>query len=413
MKQVQMRRVVITGIGFYSPIGNSIEELKSSFLDMKSGIRYMPEWEHINGLDAKIAGVVAVDDFSEIPRANRRTMDRVAMMAALSLKRAIVQSGLGDEVVKHERTGLSFGSAMGGLETLFDYAANVAGNDGFGRQNATAFLRFMSHTVAANLAVMFGIIGRNIPTSSACTASAQAIGTGYESIKYGMSDVMFVGGSEGLHFVEAGIFDSMGATAVGYNDNPLEASRPFDANRSGLVVAEGAGALVLEEYEHAKARGAIILGEVAGYATGCDGSHITLPSERGMESVMRESLKDAGMSPDDIGYINAHATATPKGDIYESMAVHKVFGENTPISSIKGFTGHMFGAGGAFETIVTLMAINESFLPANRNLVEMDPNCAKLDYLFTHREQDIDAAMNNNFAFGGINTSIIIKKFKE
>ncbi|MDD2829462.1 MAG: beta-ketoacyl synthase N-terminal-like domain-containing protein [Sulfuricurvum sp.] len=408
-----MRRVVITGVGFYSPIGESMVELRQSFEEMKSGIRYMGEWEGANGLEARIAGVVPANDFSEIPRANRRTMDRVAMMCALSLKRAIAQSGLGEEVIQSPRTGLSFGSAMGGLETLFEYAEDVSHNDGFGRQNATAFLRFMSHTVAANLAVMFGIIGRNIPTCSACTASAQAIGAGYESIKYGMSDVMFVGGGEGLHYVEAGIFDSMGATAIGYNDNAEAASRPFDQSRSGLVVAEGSGALVLEEYEHAKARGAIILGEIVGYATGCDGNHITLPSQAGMEQVMRDALRDANMNPDEIGYINAHATATPKGDIFESMAVHNLFGSTTPISSIKGYTGHMFGGGGAFETIVTLMAINESFLPANKNLEEIDPDCAPLDYIQTHRHMQIGAAMNNNFAFGGINTSIILKKFQE
>lgn len=408
-----MRRVVITGVGFYSPIGSSMEELRQSFEEMKSGIRYMGEWESANGLEARIAGVVPVSDFSEIPRANRRTMDRVAMMCALSLKRAIEQSGLSEEIVSSPRSGLSFGSAMGGLETLFDYAEDVSHNDGFGRQNATAFLRFMSHTVAANLAVMFGIVGRNIPTCSACTASAQAIGAGYESIKYGMSDVMLVGGGEGLHYVEAGIFDSMGATAIGYNDNAQDASRPFDTARSGLVVAEGAGALVLEEYEHAKARGAIILGEIVGYATGCDGSHITLPSERGMESVMRDALQDAQIDAAEVGYINAHATATPKGDISESIAVFNVFGEQTPISSIKGYTGHMFGGGGAFETIVSLMAINESFLPANKNLESIDPACAPLDYIRTHRHAEIRYAMNNNFAFGGINTSIVLKKFEE
>lgn len=232
-----MRRVVITGTGFYSPIGSSWEEVRENFERMNSGVRYMPEWNEAHGLGARIAGVVDKNDFSEIPRANRRTMDRVAMMCALSLKRAIEQSGLSEEVVTSARSGISFGSAMGGLETLFSYAEDVSHNNGFGRQNATAFLRFMSHTVSANLAVMFGVIGRNIPTSSACTASSQAIGAGYESIKYGLSDVMFVGGGEGLHYVEAGIFDSMGATAIGYNENAQAASRPFDSERSGLVVS--------------------------------------------------------------------------------------------------------------------------------------------------------------------------------
>lgn len=408
-----MRRVVITGTGFCSPIGSNAKELLHNLENLKSGIVYMNQWDGVKGLEARVAGLVDIDDFSQIPRANRRTMDRVAMMCALSLQDAIKQSGIDQDILSSPRTGISFGSAMGGLDTLFDYASNVSKNEGFGHQNATAFLRFMSHTVAANLAVMFGIIGRNIPTSSACTASSQAIGAGYESIKYGMSDVMLVGGGEGLHYVEAGIFDSMGATDISHNNCPNEASRPFDAQRSGLVVAEGSGALVLEEYEYAKARGAIILGEIAGYSTTCDGSHITLPSERGMEAVIRNALSDAKMNPEDIGYINAHATATPKGDIYESIAVSNIFGKNTPISSIKGYTGHMFGGGGAFETVVSLTSLNNSFLPANKNLVTLDSNCAPLDYLFSHREKSIKAVMNNNFAFGGINTSIIIKKFEK
>ena len=404
-----MKRVVITGIGFCSPIGNTFKELQDNFEKMKSGIRYMHEWDDVNGLESRIAGVVDKDDFKEIPRNYRRTMDRVSMMSAISLQEAIAQSGLSKEQISDIRTGLSFGSAMGGLETLFSYAKNVGDNDGFGHQNATSFLRFMSHTVGANLAVMFGITGRNIPTSSACTASSQAIGAGYESIKYGMSDVMLVGGSEGLHYVEAGIFDSMAATAIGKNNTPEEASRPFDGERNGLVVSEGAGALVLEEYEHAKRRGAIILGEIAGYATGCDGNHITLPSERGMEDVMRNALNDARIDSEMIDYINAHATATPKGDIYESIATHKVFGNKTPISSIKGYTGHMFGGGGAFETIASLFMMQNSILIANKNLDKLDKECADLDYLYSHRERNIQYIMNNNFAFGGINTSIILK----
>jgi len=407
-----MRRVVITGVGLNSPLGNSYDKLYESLRDSKCGISYVKEWDEIANLNTKVAGVVKDLDFKAIPRKFRRSMGRVAQLSAISTSQAIADAGLTQEQLSSKRCGLAFGSTMGGNETMFEYVPEVKQNMSFRGQNSMAFLKMMSHTVAANLAQMFEIKGRNIPTCSACTSSSQAIGAGYESVKYGMSDIMICGGSEEHHYLSAGVFDVMGAATSKYNDTPEQSSRPFDKSRDGLVVSEGSGALVLEELEHALARGAKIYGEVIGYATSCDGSHITTPSKEGMEHVMRSSLEDANIEPNVVEYINAHATATARGDIAESHATHAVFGSQTPVSSTKGHMGHLLGGCGAVESIICLITLNKSFLPRTLNFKNLDEECASINVLGENIEKESDIVMSNNFAFGGINTSLIFKKFK-
>ena len=407
-----MRRVVITGVGLNSPLGNSYDKLYESLRDSKCGISYVKEWDEIANLNTKVAGVVKDLDFKAIPRKFRRSMGRVAQLSAISTSQAIADAGLTQEQLSSKRCGLAFGSTMGGNETMFEYVPEVKQNMSFRGQNSMAFLKMMSHTVAANLAQMFEIKGRNIPTCSACTSSSQAIGAGYESVKYGMSDIMICGGSEEHHYLSAGVFDVMGAATSKYNDTPEQSSRPFDKSRDGLVVSEGSGALVLEELEHALARGAKIYGEIIGYATSCDGSHITTPSKEGMEHVMRSSLEDANIEPNVVEYINAHATATARGDIAESHATHAVFGSQTPVSSTKGHMGHLLGGCGAVESIICLITLNKSFLPRTLNFKNLDEECASINVLGENIEKESDIVMSNNFAFGGINTSLIFKKFK-
>jgi len=407
-----MRRVVITGVGLNSPLGNSYEELYESLKNSKCGIEYIKEWDEIANLNTKVAGIVKGLDFKAIPRKFRRSMGRVAQLSAISTSQAIEDSGLSQEELSSKRCGLAFGSTMGGNETMFEYVPEVKENMSFRGQNSMAFLKMMSHTVAANLAQMFEIKGRNIPTCSACTSSSQAVGAGYESVKYGMSDIMICGGSEEHHYLSAGVFDVMSAATSKYNDTPETSSRPFDESRDGLVVSEGSGALVLEELEHALARGAKIYAEVIGYATSCDGSHITTPSKEGMEHVMRSSLEDADIEPEVIEYVNAHATATARGDIAESHATHAVFGSNTPVSSTKGHMGHLLGGCGAVESIICLITLNKSFLPKTLNFKTLDPECAPINVLGENVEKENSVVMSNNFAFGGINTSLIFKKFE-
>ena len=274
-----------------------------------------------------------------------------------------------------------------------------------------AYIKIMSHTCAANLAQFYGIRGRVITTCSACVSAAQAIGYGYEAIKHGVMDAMVCGGAEELHFMHAGVFDIMYATSTKYNEHPENAPRPFDKKRDGLVVAEGAGTLILENYDQAKARGAPILAELIGFGTNCDGTHVTSPSVEGMAGAMRLALEDAKLPSDRVNYINAHATATSVGDIAESRATMEVFGDGTPVSSTKGFTGHTLGACGAIEIAFAITMMQQGYLAPNRNLEDPDPDCAPLNYIHgAPRSAQPEIIMSNNFAFGGINTSLIIKK---
>ncbi|WOE69616.1 beta-ketoacyl-[acyl-carrier-protein] synthase family protein [Hydrogenimonas thermophila] len=412
MKTIETRRVVITGVGLNSPLGNSYDELFESLKNSKCGIEYIPEWENVKSLGTKIAGRVKNIDLKQIPRKYRRSMDRVAQLCAISTTNALEDANLPPEIRTSKRCGLSFGSTMGGNETMFQYIPEVKENMSFRGQNSMGFLKIMSHTVSANIAQMFSIKGRNIPTCSACTSSSQAIGAGYESIKYGLSDVMICGGGEEHHYLSAGVFDIMGAATTKHNHEPEVASRPFDESRDGLVVSEGSGAIVLESLDHALARGAKIYGEIIGYATSCDGEHITTPSQNGMKQVMETALEDANIVPSDVEYINAHATATQKGDIAESHATYSVFSDKPFVSSTKGHMGHLLGGCGVVETIICLIALNESLLPQTLNFKKLDPECAPINILGKNIEKNITIAMNNNFAFGGINTSLIFKKYK-
>jgi 3-oxoacyl-[acyl-carrier-protein] synthase II len=272
----------------------------------------------------------------------------------------------------------------------------------------------MSHTTTANLAGLYGIRGRVISTCAACVSASQAVGAGYEAISVGAQKVMLCGGSEELHWVPAGVFDILFATSHRYNDRPHLSPRPFDVGRDGLVIAEGAGTVVLEELEHAKKRGAHIHAEVLGYGTNCDGSHLTAPSSDGMADAMRLALRDAGLGPQDIQYVNAHATATQIGDVSESHATRAVLGENVPISSTKGFTGHTLGACGTIEVAFCIAMMRDEFLAPTRNLSDLDPECAYLDYVTDEpRHQKVDRVMTNNFAFGGINTSLVLGRYSE
>jgi 3-oxoacyl-[acyl-carrier-protein] synthase II len=270
----------------------------------------------------------------------------------------------------------------------------------------------MSNTCAVNVANFFGIRGRVISTCSACTSASHAIGYGYDAIRSGQVDVMLCGGAEEMHFTHAAIFDILYATSTHYNERPEASPRPFDAARDGLVVAEGAGTLVLESEESARRRGAHVHGEVIGFGTSCDGTHVTMPSAEGMASAMKQALADARLAPGDVDYINAHATATDAGDVAESQATLQVFGDRVPLSSTKGHTGHTLGACGALESAFCLAMMNEGFLVPTRNLDNPDPRCAKLNYVRgeVRSAPNLRIVMNNNFAFGGINTSLVFRR---
>lgn len=403
------RRVVITGLGFASPIGHDLDAARDALTNDLHGIKKMPQWDHVGQLQTKLAGAVENVDLKQWHRKKTRTMGRVSLLSTFASDRAVKQAGLTEAELTSGRTGLAYGSTHGSTQTLEDFAFKMLETSSLKGLPSSSYLKFMSHTCAANLAQFYGIRGRIITTCAACVSASQAIGYAYEAIKHGQQDIMLAGGAEELHFIHAGVFDIMYATSTKFNATPELSPRPFDKDRDGLVVAEGAGTLVLEDYDRAKARGATIHGEILGYGTSCDGTHVTAPSVEGMASAMRLALSDAEMTPEQIDYINAHATATSVGDVCESRATMDVFGDKTPISSTKGFTGHTLGACGAIEASFCLAMIRDGFLAPSRNLETVDSECAALDYVLGDaRDVKLKVAMSNNFAFGGINTSLIL-----
>ena len=406
------RRVVITGIGIASPLGNDLPTAVAALRQGRHGIVQMPEWAEIQGLSTRLAGVAKDVPFDGYPRKKTRSMGRVALLATYATERALADAGIGPDLRSLPDIGLAYGSTHGSSSAQEEFCRTLFTRNGMRGIPSTSYLKIMSNTCVVNLANFFGIQGRVISTCSACTSSSNAIGYGFEAIRAGQLDVMVCGGAEEMHFTHAVVFDILYATSRHFNDRPGESSRPFDEARDGLVVAEGAATLILEEAERAKRRGAHIHGEVIGFGTSCDGQHVTQPSADGMAKAMKNALADAQVAPDQVDYINAHATATDIGDIAESQATLQVFGERVPISSTKGHTGHTLGACGGLESAFCLAMMNGGFLVPTKNLDKPDPRCAPLRYL---RNETVDAknmniVMNNNFAFGGSNATMILTR---
>lgn len=408
-----MKRVVVTGMAGISPIGSSWDEIRSNLENGRTGIKYIEEWDRFKDLNTRLAGPVS--DFVKPDHFGRkvtRSMGRGALMATVVTERALAQAGLLDsEELRDGRCGVSYGSCMGASEATRDFG-NMLLHDNTGGLNANSYLKLMTHTATVNIGVYFGLKGRVYPTTSACTSGSQGIGYAFEAIKYGKQQLMVGGGSEELCATQAAVFDTLYATST-VNDTPHLSPRPFDTARDGLVIGEGAGTFILEELEHAQARGATIYAEIVGFGTNSDGKHVTTPAAETMQRAMELALEDAHLTPQDIGYISAHGTSTEKGDIAESTATEKLFGSNTPISAFKSFTGHTLGACGALEAWTTIEMMNASWFHGSANLDNIDPRCGKLDYLTgAGREIKTDYVMSNNFAFGGINTSLIFKRWK-
>lgn len=402
-------------MGGVCSLGEGWDGVREGLRSGRSGITTIPAWESIEGLRTRLgAPVTTLLDLDHFGRKKLRGMGRVARLAARSAHAALADAGLwGDVRVSDGTLGLAFGSTSGSPPALVAYSR------AFGIERSTKgigpvdYLKLMSHTVAANLAQLFEIRGRVIPTCSACTSGSQAIGAGMEAILLGRQSVMLVGGAEELHEIESSVFDMLLATST-RNDTPERTPRPFDVDRDGLVVGEGAGALVLEELDFARSRGAKIQAEVLGYATSCDGQHLTSPDVAGMRRVIALALDDAGLTPREIDYVNAHATATRLGDQAESVATHAIFGPKTPVSSLKGHMGHTLGACGALEAWCTIAMMNEGWVAPSLNLGRIDPRCAPLDYVTDQpRDVVIRHAMSNNFAFGGVNTSLVFQRWEE
>lgn len=407
------RRVVVTGIGGISALGHDWPSIASSLKAQKNCVVTMAEWDKYDGLNTRLAAPVT--DF-EVPshysRKKIRSMGRVSIMATRASELALMDAELLDDpVVTSGEMGIAYGSSTGSTDPLIAFGDMLKHGDMSG-VTATSYIRMMAHTTAVNVGVFFGLKGRIHTTSSACTSGSQGIGYAYEAIKYGQQTLMLAGGGEELCPTEAVVFDTLFATST-KNATPELTPRPFDANRDGLVIGEGACTLVLEELEHALARGAKIYAEIVGFGTNSDGQHVTQPNSDTMEIAIRLALKDAALTPDAIGYVNAHGTATDRGDVAETHATHAVFGADMPISSLKSYTGHTLGACGALEAWVSIEMMNAGWFAPTLNLDNIDPECAALDYIRGEpRTLDTDYVMSNNFAFGGINTSLIFKRWK-
>ncbi|GIU19235.1 beta-ketoacyl-ACP synthase [Shewanella sp. MBTL60-007] len=407
------RRVVITGVGGISALGHDWPSIAESLKAQKNCVVRMDEWDRFADLHTRLAAPIT--DF-EVPshykRKKIRSMGRVSIMATRASELALIDANLLDDpVVTSGAMGIAYGSSTGSTDPIVAFGDMLKDGDMSG-VTATSYIRMMAHTTAVNVGVFFGLKGRVHTTSSACTSGSQGIGYAYEAIKYGQQDLMLAGGGEELCPTEAVVFDTLFATST-KNDTPAETPRPFDKGRDGLVIGEGACTLVLEELEHAQARGAKIYAEIIGFGTNADGLHVTQPNSETMEVAIRLALKDANISADKIGYVNAHGTATDRGDIAETQATHAVFGAKQPISSLKSYTGHTLGACGALEAWVSIEMMNAGWFAPTLNLAEVDPECGELDYIKDEvRQLETDYVMSNNFAFGGINTSLIFKRFK-
>ncbi len=405
-----MRRVVVTGMGIVSSIGANTEEVLSSLREGKSGISFAPDYaEH--GFRSQVHGMPNVDIASLIDKRQLRFMGDGAAYNYISMQQAIADSGLEETDISNPRTGLIMGSGGPSTKNLFQAHQIVLEKGSPKRMGPFMVTRGMSSTNSACLATPFKIKGINYSITSACSTSAHCIGAATEQIQFGKQDVMFAGGGEELDWTLSCLFDAMGAMSSKYNDTPQTASRAYDATRERFVIAGGGGVVVLEELEHAKARGAKIYAEVTGYAANSDGYDMVAPSGEGGERCMR--LATSTLGDRKVNYINSHGTSTPVGDIGEIEAIRRVFGENQPpVSSTKSLTGHSLGATGVQEAIYCLLMLQNDFMTASANINELDP-ALKPGEIVTERVDNagLDTVLSNSFGFGGTNASLALSRF--
>ena len=407
-----MHRVVVTGIGGVCALGSDWRDIEAGLRAGRNAVRVMTEWDRYEDMGTRLGA--PIPDFA-LPahwtRKQLRSMGRVSQLAVRGSEFALADAGLlGDTAIGDGRMGVACGSSVGSTADISDFAQMLLTGASSGL-NANSYVRMMPHTTAANVSIFFGLTGRMIPTSSACTSASQAIGYAYEAVSSGRQAMMLAGGAEEMCPSAAMAFDLLYATSR-RNDTPALVPQPYDRDRDGLVVGEGAGMLVLETLDGARSRGAHIHAEIAGFASNCDGTHVTRPREETMRRVMAAALDNAAIAPAQVGYVNGHGTATEHGDIAETQATSKLFGPRMPISSQKSYLGHTMGACGALEAWITIAGLRNGWFPPTLNLHNVDPRCGELDYVSgSGRNIDTEYAVSNNFAFGGVNTSLVLRRW--
>jgi 3-oxoacyl-[acyl-carrier-protein] synthase II len=407
------RRVVITGCATITPIGNTKGEIVRHLTEGRSGVKPIRSdgllTEHIH------SGVFGTVDYPidyNFSRQYRKTMGPVAYYACQVAKEALAGSGLSNEFITSGRMGVAFGSTHGSPTVQRQIYRTFFGDSGSKLSDigAVEYLKSMVHTTAVNITKMFGITGRVISSSTACTTSSQSIGFGYEAVKFGMQDAMLCGGADEYDTTTVAVFDNLLACSTEFNATPHLTPRPFDVRRDGLVVGEGAGAVVLEEYESAKRRGAVIWGEILGFACNNNGGDLILPNMDGIVQAIRLGMENAKINADQIDMVCAHATATTMGDVIEAQAIGKTYGQAPFVTALKSYMGHTMGSCGAIETVLAIIMMHEGFVAPTLNLDEVDERCSMIRHTRRLTEATIHTAAVQNFAFGGVNTSLILRK---
>lgn len=404
-----MKRVVITGMGLVTPLGSQVGPVFEAVLAGESGVVVVPAFADVQDLGVRIGGPVRGFEAQRIPRKFRRSMARMSQYAATAAADAIAQAGFPEAEFGGGRVAICAGSTTGSPDAMEEFFREYLGTSSIRGISGTSFLRVMSHTVPAHLALIFGSTGPVHTAACACAISNQAIGMGLDLLRLGRADAALCGGADELSILGAATFDLVGAAARGWEATPDQRPAPFDRSRDGVVVSEGASMLLLETLEHAQARGATILAEVLGYGESCDATHMSSPEPAGMRSAMERALADAGLGPEAIDYVNAHATGTTVGDVAEAEATAGLFGDRVPVSSFKGHFGHTLAACGGIELAMCVEAMRRGVLPPTKNL--RDPDVTGVRLLTEPLVADVRRVVSNNFAFGGINASVVVGRW--
>lgn len=407
---MNMKRVAITGIGVVSPFGYGIDALMAGLAAGRSAIRRMPGWDSYTGLKSLVGAPVEMVGEKSIPRQKRRSMGRMSIFAAQSADEALGDAKITLANEDCWRVGCVIGSTMGSSKSINDAFELMLPDRDLGLLNSTQFFQCMSHTAAVNVAQYLEINGTIMAPAAACASALHAIGVGCDLIRMGRQDILLCGGAEELHPTVTGSFDILMATSTGYNDTPQQTPRPFDQDRDGLVCGEGCGLIVLEEYERAVSRGARIYAEVTGFSTTASGLHVSQSNCDSMIVCMRQALEEAGISPDEVDYVNAHATATMQGDQEEAEAIREVFGSSVPVSGLKGHIGHTLGASGSIELAATLKMMEEGVIFPTLHLENVAADCQGIRHVTTPLHRDVRTIVKNGFAFGGINATLVCSR---
>ncbi len=410
------RRVVVTACSAITPIGYGKDDIIAALKLGKSGVKPLRDDGLLTGhIHSRVFGTVDYPIEYGFKRQYTKTMGPVAFYACRVAKDVLEQSGLDQEFITSGRLGVAFGSTHGSPTVQRNIYKTFFNNleEEFSSIGAVDYLRSMVHTTAVNITRMFGITGRVIASSTACTTSSQAIGFGYEMVKYGMQDAMICGGADEYDTTTVAVFDNLLACSVDFNDRPECTPRPFDTKRDGLVVGEGGGAVLLEEYESAKRRGANILAEVIGFGCNNNGGDLILPNLDGITATLRLALEDAGITPEQVDVISAHATATKMGDVIEAQAIDAVYGDGPLVTGLKSYMGHTMGTCGVIELTLMLYMMEQGFVAPTLNLETVDPRCAMLNHAREIRVGDINIAAMQNFAFGGVNTCLLLQNGRQ